>query len=61
MKKIEIYVSGNSNESITSAVYDAMDMVGRGVKSAEIVGPDFKIGFEVHELIELPTDDVIDI
>jgi hypothetical protein len=60
VKKIEIYVSGNSNESMTSAVYDAMDMIGRGVKSAEIVGPDFKIGFGVYELIELLTDDVVD-
>ncbi len=60
MKKIEIHVSGNSNESMTSAVYDAMDMVGRGIKSAEIVGPDFEIDFTAYEFIDLKTEDALD-
>lgn len=60
MKKIEIFVSGDIDQSITSAVYDAVDMINKGVKSAKVTGPDFKLDFAVYELIELKTEDTLD-
>jgi hypothetical protein len=61
MKKIELYVTGDTDQTIVSLLYDVADILNRGIKSAKITGLDYKIDFNAYELIELPTDDVLDV
>lgn len=60
MKKIEIYVVSDTEKTFNDTLDEVLDMVGRGVTSAKITAPDFKIDFTVQELIELKTEDALD-